>query len=139
MNIENLKKELEQTNTFTYKNLCEILEEKTKTGCSKMKQLEDWFRYFDYKKEDRKIKVLSIRDKELPDIDNMLGRSKYYEDLETIILYALKEEGGSLKVSTSKALGFTNLVNQNYFVLNGNERAVSKFYNVDLVLCLTNF
>ena len=81
MNIENLKKELEQTNTFTYKNLCEILEEKTKTGCSKMKQLDDWFRYFEYEKDGRTIKILSIRDKELPDIDNMLGRSKYYDDL----------------------------------------------------------
>ena len=132
MNIENLKKELEQTNIFTYKRLCEILEEKTKGGDSKKKQLEDWFRYFVYEKDGTKIKVLSIRDKELPDIDKTLGRSKYYDDLETIILYALKEEGGSLKVSISKALSFTNLVNQNYFALNGNERAVSKFYNVDL-------
>lgn len=132
MNIDNLRKELEQGDTFTYKKLCEILEEKTKGGYSKQKQLDDWHRYFEYEKNGTKIKILSIRDKELPDIDKLLGRSKYYDDLETIILYALKENCGSLRVSISKALRFTNLVNQNYFALNGNEKAVSKFYEVDL-------
>ena len=132
MNIENLRKELEQGDTFTYKRLCEVLEEKTKGGNSKSKQLEDWNRYFEFEKNGTKIKILNIRDKELPDIDKMLGRSKYYNDLETIILYGLKEKGGSLRLSVSKALSFTNMVNQNYFLLNGNESAVSKLYKVDI-------
>ena len=32
MNIENLRKELEQGDTFTYKKLCEVLEEEYSKG-----------------------------------------------------------------------------------------------------------
>ena len=60
MNINNLRKELEQGDTFTYKKLCEVLEEKTKGGDSKKKQLDDWNRYFEYEKNGTKIKILNI-------------------------------------------------------------------------------
>ena len=134
MNIENLRKELEQGDTFTYKKLCEVLEEKTKGGNSKPKQLEDWNRYFEFEKVGTKIKILNIRDKELPDVNKMLGRSKYYSDLETLILYALNEtkNKNGFTLSVSQTLKFTNMVNQNYFTTIGNEYAFCEAYNVDI-------
>ena len=132
MNIENLRRELEQGDIFTYKKLCEVLEEKIKGGDSKKKQLDDWNRYFEYEKNGTKIKILNIRDKELPDVEKVLRKSKYYNDLETIILYGLKENNGFLRLSKSKALLFTNMVNKNYFISTNNEEAVAKMYGVDL-------
>ena len=132
MNINNLRKELEQGDTFTYKKLCEVLEEKPKSGNSKPKQLEDWSRYFEFEKDRTKIKILNIRDEVLPDIEKVLKKSKYYNDLETIILYGLKENNGFLRLSKSKALLFTNMVNKNYFISARNEPATSKMTGVDL-------
>ena len=132
MNINNLRKELEQGDTFTYKKLCEVLEENPKSGNSKPKQLEDWNRYFEFEKVGTKIKILNIRDKELPDINKMLGRSKYYSDLETIILYALNEtKDGVIDCSISKALEFTNMVNQNYSFARNNVNDVSEKLDID--------
>ena len=115
MNIENLRKELEQGDTFTYKKLCEVLEEEYNGGCKKKKQLEDWERYFDYEKNKTKIKILNIRDRPLPDVNKMLGKSKYYSDLETIILYALNEaKDGVIELTPYKMLNYCNFVSHNY-------------------------
>ena len=135
MNIDNLRKELEQGDTFTYKKLCEVLEVEYNSGGNiKKKQLEDWDRYFEYEKVGTKIKILNIRDKELPDINKMLGKSKYYSDLETLILYALNETKNKdyLILSVNKALKFTNMVNQNYFLIIGNEESFCKQYDIDI-------
>lgn len=133
MNINNLKKEYKNKDTFTYKKLCEILEvEYNSGGNKKKKQLEDWERYFEYEKNGTKIKILNIREKPLPDVEKVLRKSKYYNDLETIILYGLKENNGFLRLSKSKALIFTNMVNKNYFISANNEEAVSKMYGIDL-------
>lgn len=133
MNIENLRKELEQGDTFTYKKLCEVLEEEySKGGNAKKKQLEDWERYFEYEKIKTKIKILNIRNKPLPDVNKMLGKSKYYSDLETIILYALNEtKDGVIDCSISKALEFTNMVNQNYSFARNNVNDVSEKLDID--------
>lgn len=131
MNIERLKERLKEKDIFTYKELCEILEEKYNGGTAKTKQLEDWNRYFEYSKEGTKLKIALIREKPLPDIDKTLNGSKYYSDLETLIMYAL-QDSASLRLSVNQVLKFTNMVNQNYFTTLGNEVSFCELCNVDI-------
>lgn len=65
MNIDNLKLR-EYKN---YKVICNVLEEKIKSGKSKRLQLEDWQRYFEWEKKGHKLRITKIYSKPKEKVD----------------------------------------------------------------------
>ena len=69
---DEIKKVLEIDKQYKYKELCELLNESWTEACNKKpQQLEDWERYFDYKRIDnRNYLIKKIYDKPFPGIEN---------------------------------------------------------------------
>lgn len=69
---DEIKKVLEIGKQYKYKELCELLNELWTEACNKKpQQLEDWERYFDYKRIDnRNYLIKKIYDKPFPGIEN---------------------------------------------------------------------
>ena len=74
MKLENIK----VGEVYTYSELCKLLEEKEKTGKSKILQIKEWDRYFSYyhpinqktKKESKKFGITQIFDTPKEKVDN---------------------------------------------------------------------
>lgn len=110
-NINRLDKYINQT--LSYKQLTDILEIKYYKGDSKQRQLNEIQQYYELEKIKTKYHIISKHDTPIPLVDNR--QSIYYDDLEIIILYALKNSNQSYNVwSVSQALFVTTLVNNNY-------------------------
>ncbi len=116
-----------------YRKLCEILDIKSTTGNAKVKQLTDIDRHYNTEKEGIKYKILSKRDETLP-LPKDIRTSKYYNDLESIVLYLLQQEKDKRVTywSTTRALMLTNMVNdKNYAVGRYNIEEASQVLEVD--------
>jgi len=75
MNIEHL--EVGQIHK-NYKELCIVLGEEVKSGNSKDRQLVNWKRYFDWKKEGVKFTISKIYNKPLEKIDNRRNQESMF-------------------------------------------------------------
>lgn len=97
----------------TYKQITDILTIKYVSGNSKEKQLNTIKRYYELDTTKAKIKIVKKYDEPLAIEDNR--QSAYYDDLETLILYALHNDKSSYNTwSVKKALLVTCLTNNNY-------------------------
>lgn len=98
---------------LTYKEITNILGIKYATSNSKQTQLNTIKRYYEIDTTKAKIKVVLKYEEPLPQEDNR--QSIYYDDLETLILYALHNDKQRYNTwSTKKALWVTCLINSNY-------------------------
>lgn len=86
-----VKNKLQIGEQYTYKSLCEILSQKTKSGTSKTAQLKDWERYFSYTKEKTKFTVEEIYDTPREDLSSGGKFSKCLEVILVDYLYNQKE------------------------------------------------
>lgn len=98
---------------LTYKQITDILTIKYATSNSKEKQLNTIKRYYELDTTKTKIRIVQKYKEPLPVEDNR--QSIYYDDLETLILYALYNDKEKYNTwSTKKALWVTCLINSNY-------------------------
>lgn len=102
--METIKDKIKIGETYKYKELCVLFNQKTKTGNSKLAQIKDWNRYFTWDNPTaQKYRIVSI--KETPDaiVENKRN-SIYIPDIELIILDYLKNKtikNGSYRASMS--------------------------------------
>ncbi len=115
-----------------YKKLCEILNIKYSGGSAKIKHINNINRHYNTEKEGVKYKIVSKKDEALP-LPKDIRTSKYYTNLETIILYLLQQEKDKevTHLATTEALMLTNMVNdRNYLVGRQNVKGFSQALGV---------
>lgn len=106
---------LELKNYKNYKEMCKVLNQKTKTGKAKQLQLKDWERYFSYKKEGHTFIVTDI--KFIPDIkvDNRGYNGIYSECIDDVIMLLLGEEKDlTLETSFGILMSKVGLINPSF-------------------------
>lgn len=140
MNVENLK---EGQVVKNYKELCILLDEKQKTGNSKMAQYKELERHISYHKEGNKFiidkiydKPLNIKDgrKEVSESDPRRDgvNSIYRDDISELILNLLSQsKDGELFLSAGKLLGLLKMVNENYSHGRSNIPKLSELLGID--------
>ncbi|KGI37933.1 hypothetical protein DP149_10150 [Clostridium tetani] len=146
MNIKNLKTGMVLKN---YKELCETLEEKVKSGKSKRLQLKDWERYFEWEKEGYKFIITEIYDKPKKKIDgrkvgntgknpNSYGNAKaeYIGNIQKLVLDLLAQDTNDLSygrvfLSKNQLLRALKMINDNYAFCKQRIHKLSKFIKID--------
>ena len=127
-NIDRL--ELYMNELLTYKKITDILEIKYYKGDSKKRQLNEISCYYDIEKIGSKYTILEKYPTHTLYTSNRY--SKYYNDLEVLILYALNSTNKKcITLSTTGMLTTTNLVNDNYRIGYNNIEIVSDVIEVN--------
>lgn len=102
--------------TLTYKDICNICDIRYyKGGTSKQRQLNEIQCLYKLEKSGTKYNIISKYDKPLDIEDNR--ESKYYKDLEALLLYALyKAESYNVTWSVSRCIKLCQFISNNYYV-----------------------
>lgn len=104
-----------------YKEICEFLGEKVKTGNSKISQLGVWRMQFHWEQVGRKFIIKEIYSPNFTNTHTVLRTSKaHYQEMEKILLHMLKNKeflytDGAHYVSISALAKALGLCNNNYF------------------------
>lgn len=120
MKDNNQNKEINTSNlvvgsSFTYKKLCELLNEPYKTGNAKNVQLEDWKRYFKYEKNGRNYMILDIYRKPLEKEYKYPSNAIYVKYISTILLSLLANtEGNRMRIDQKSLYKMFGMINDNY-------------------------
>lgn len=98
----------------TYKDLCELLEEKRYGGNQKEAQLNEFKRYMDIKKEKRKLYISKVY--ETPKEKNKYpNNALYIEHIEKILLaYLSKQEGYTAYLTSGELYEELGMTNERY-------------------------
>lgn len=133
MNIENLFKLKEGMVIKNYKEMCELLGEKSEAGNSKKAQLREWERFFKYHKEGHKIVIDKLYDEPREKIDLRGSDGLLSNDIQPLILDLLVKNNhtDSICFSCTKLLEMLKMVNANYHVGRRNIKLFSKYLEVD--------
>ena len=118
MNTENLKLISTGQMFKNYIKLCEFLGEPKKDGKSKVYQINDWKRYFDFKKVGQKIIITDLYTIPLPKSDKRIkgNNSIYLNDIELLLPCILKSKETPICKFTKKNLLLRlGLVNYQYY------------------------
>ncbi|KON87369.1 hypothetical protein AF332_11400 [Sporosarcina globispora] len=128
MNLSNI----EVGNIYkNYKALCEILEEKNKTGNAKKAQLKEWERFFKYEKEGNKFIITHVYAIPLPENNN---KTKYIPTIEKLILDKVVQFGnkGKVFISKSQLMQELKMINENYTFAKYKQLRLAKHMNISL-------
>ena len=132
MNMTKLYKGLIVKN---YKELCNLLDEKVKTGGSKNIQLRNWKDYFEFHKEGNKFVIDEILTNEKEITIERKSQITELEEIKRLIMFYMYSNGdGDDKVCypTIGQLGKAcYLVNGNYTVCKNHQKATSEITEVD--------
>lgn len=116
-----------------YKELCEVLEIKTTTGCSKKSQLNELITYCKYIKEGNKFMIQEVYKNPMITINDLSKRSKYIKPLANIIVEYLYNNPSDLKeVPISKLFVMLGITNNNYNSANYYRKELSQLYDIRL-------
>jgi hypothetical protein len=133
MNLSKLEKGFKYKN---YKQLCQILNEKPRTGNAKIAQLKEWERYFSYEKEGNKMIITEIfeQPKEKKDLRSQ-GNNKthYIPTIEKLLLDLLVQDKNNGKIFLSKNMILKQLkmINDNYTYAQYKTLKLSQLMNID--------
>lgn len=131
----------------SYKSVCEVLEEKVKTGNSKKSQVEEWNRYFKINREGNGFIFIEKYEVAIAKVNNMIGKcgkskgsrnnsnlyGKYIEKLVLDILvqkYRIDKET-KIYSSRDKMLRSLNIINDNYSFGKFNRGILGDFIEAD--------
>lgn len=129
---------LEVGNVFkNYKELCEAVNETTRTGKSKQLQLKDWERYFTYDRDKYKFIITKIYNTPIAKEDGRkLSKNTvpYMDELEMLILdlLAQSDNGGAISLSKNKLLHSLKIINDNYKFYNRKRLKLSEITNINI-------
>ncbi|HCL4447280.1 TPA: hypothetical protein N2D16_002885 [Clostridium botulinum] len=129
MNIKNLTKGMIIKN---YKELCEILEVKTKGGDAKKAQLKELSYYCKYTKEGHKFIIQEVYKKPLPIQDKRLNSNTYVEEIGDIILEYLYKNDTNKLLSLSNLMEILGIVNPSYNVGYNNKKELSEILELNI-------
>lgn len=132
MNIDNLEVGQVYKN---YKELCNVLDEKVKSGDSKRYQMIDWERYFEWKKEGNKFIITKVYDESLDKTVKRGGNNilPFIDEMELLMIDLLIEaKDNQLTVSNSKLLVLLSLVNPNYLKFIKDKNKLSNLVDMDI-------
>ena len=120
---------LTENQSYTYSELINLLEEPRKEGNAKIKQITDWYRYFDYDKHKTKFVIKEIYKEPKPQI--IKPRHSKYINLTWFLLKSLLgKQGESTKTNLMQTIGFvTNDFIKEAFNLGIDDHAVSFVYS----------
>lgn len=107
-------KNLEIGREYTYKELCQVLEEDEKTN--REKQHQRWSRYFEFRKEGKRYIIVKIYD--VPQVDGRTNgnNSKYIMYFKDIVMHMLTRNSDEDVYKTTKEwLLKSSLVNNNLY------------------------
>lgn len=133
MLVENLFKLQKGMIVKNYKEMCELLGEKTEAGNSKKAQLREWERFFKYHKDGHKIIIDTIYDEPKEKLDLRGSDGLLSNDIQPLILDLLVKNNHSSSIcfSCTKLLEMLKMVNANYHVGRRNIKLFSKYLEVD--------
>ena len=132
-----------------YKELCNVLEEKIKSGKSKRLQLKEWERYFTYKKDGYGFVITKIYSTPKEKIDgrkvgktglnpNSHGNAKaeYIGNIQKLVLDLLAQDTNDLSygrvfLSKNQLLRALKMINDNYAFCKQRIPKLSKFIKID--------
>lgn len=99
-----------------YKELCNLLGEKVKTGESKQIQLKNWERHFKFKKNGHQFIITEILPEPEAKIDgrHVGNHSLFIDEIAELILMTAKESISSKKLSKNSWMKAVGLVNSEY-------------------------
>lgn len=133
-----MKEELKVGQVFkNYKAICEWLGVKPASGNTKISHMKEFDRYCKYHKDGNKFIIDEIYDVPMDKVDKREnngsdGNSKYYDDIEKVLLYLLqKENKQTIICSVGKALEIVNMINKNYRVARENIKLSSEILGVN--------
>lgn len=120
-----------------YKELCEAVNEKIRTGKSKQLQLKDWERHFTYDRDKYKFIITKIYDTPMTKEDGRkLSKNTvpYMNEMEMLILdlLAQSENGGAISLSKNKLLHSLKIINDNYKFYNRKRLKLSEITNINI-------
>lgn len=132
MNVETL----EEGNVYkNYKELCDSLNIKPKTGNSKISQMKEIQRYCIIKREGNKLKVGEVFDDPLPELSK--GGKSIYGDMLLLLLSDFlidrwKQTGeNTIFISRNKMLEEVRMINSNYSIGSANINIISEITNIN--------
>lgn len=113
-----------------YKELCELLGEKTKTGTSKISQIKDFERYFSYTKDKHSFIIGTIFKVPLPPSNSV---TKYIPLIEKLLMHVIitqSDEKNKLYISKSNLYETLKMVNSEYKSMKYKKLKLSKDYDI---------
>lgn len=140
MNINNLKNYINENSCKikNYKAICELLEEKCKTGGAKINQMEDWMCHFQYHKEGNSIVIDSfneiIKVKEDKRVGRQTGTNKieYIKNIERLVIDLLAQNPREdIFLPKRRLLKELHMINGNYGFCKERIPKLSKFLEID--------
>lgn len=128
LKIENLQSGMMLKN---YKELCEVLGVKPKTGNTKIAQLKEFERHFSYTKQGHKIIINEVFNMAKDKIENRGTKGKYTNDIQDLIISILAQsDSEEIALSTNVLLKKCNMVNQNFSLGRKNVPKLSELTNI---------
>lgn len=100
-----------------YKKMCKLLNEEELQGDSKISQIKEWKRCFDFDREGQKYIINEIYDEPLSKDDKRVvgNNNEYAKFIELLLLnYLSKQKGYTAILTTKQLLSLLGMVNQNY-------------------------
>ncbi|MFC8688185.1 hypothetical protein [Brevibacillus porteri] len=119
-----------------YKEMCNLLNVKAKTGNAKLAQLNEWKRFFSYRKEGNKFIIEQIYNEPLDKTLKRGGARNFLPHsvrMDRILMYLLNQEDkdDELFLPMSLLLKEMNMINDNYNFGNLHRKKVSKLLNIE--------
>ena len=134
MEICNLKKGMEIKN---YKELCNVLNIKTKAGNSKKSQLKELERYCNYIKEGNRFIIKEIyKDPKIKEDGRKTNNSIYEDKIEKILLWMCKYSNENrfkkIELSVTGMLCSLNMINKNFNIGRQQIKKFSRYLEIPI-------
>lgn len=119
-----------------YKELCGLIDEKVKSGKSKLLQLKELERYVSYHNEGHKFIIDEIYEEPQPKKDNRGKGGLYIDDVQAMIInLLLNSKENKVLLSYGKLFKATNMTNRNYIEGRNNIDKLSEITEVSKEVC----
>lgn len=118
----------------SYRQLCQVLGVKIKSGDSKVAQIKEFERHFSFSRDGNKITVNEIYSEPLDKIDlrYLNNYADYTVIIEKLILDLLVSQGkeGKLFLSSNRLLEKVKMINENYIYCKFKTSRLSQYMNI---------
>lgn len=132
--MENKYKNLHVGQIFkSYRQVCEALGEKVKSGDSKKAQLKEWGRFFLSHKDGNKIIIDEIYENPKDKLDDRSkgNNSVYSELIQLLIVDLLNKSKGHITITKNKLFQKLGMVNENYADCKNIMNRLSEYLSID--------
>lgn len=119
----------------SYKQVCETLEEKVKSGDSKVAQLKEWERYFSFRKDGNKFIITEIHKEVKDKLDGRKnGNNTIYGDIVQLLIIdiLMQNKDKHISISKSKLIESLGIANENYSGCKSNFNKLSQYLNISI-------